>query len=96
MPLAAAEFIVTTVELYLACGAAFATVFLWRWVGVLDPAAAHGTLGFRVLVFPGVAMLWPIFAIRLVQGMREPPEEWTAHRATAGRPQRDRKVEVLL
>jgi hypothetical protein len=41
-------------------------MFLWRWVGRLDPAAEHGTWGFRVLVFPGVAMFWPLFLVRVM------------------------------
>jgi hypothetical protein len=95
MSVRVAEFIVTTIGLYMACGAAFSAVFLWRWVGILDPAATQGTVGFRLVVFPGVAMLWPVFAFRLVRGFAEPPDEWTAHRAAARRAGRDRKVEVL-
>lgn len=95
MSVAAAEFIVMTLEWYLGCGALFAAVFLWRWVGILDPAAGQGTLGFRILVFPGVAMLWPLFAIRLVRGGTMPPDEWNAHRASARRDDRVRRVEVL-
>jgi hypothetical protein len=67
MTVVAAEFIVQTLAVYLGCGAMFAAVFLWRWIGILDPAAAHGTLGFRVLVFPGVAALWPLFVVRLIR-----------------------------
>lgn len=95
MTVNAAEFVVTAVALYLAFGAAFAAVFLWRWVGILDPLATHGTTGFRILVFPGVAMLWPVFALRLARGVMEPPDEWTAHRAAVRRAGRDTKVEVL-
>jgi hypothetical protein len=81
MSLATARFIVDTITIYLAIGAIFALVFLWQWVGRLDPLAAHGTMGFRVLVFPGVTALWPLFAIRLLRGVSSPPDEWTAHRA---------------
>lgn len=94
MSVATAEFVVTVAELYLVCGTVFATVFLWRWVGILDPAATHGTMGFRLLVFPGVTMLWPVFVIRLARGATEPPEEWTAHRAAVRHAGRDRKLEV--
>jgi hypothetical protein len=67
MTVAAAQVLVETITLYLGFGAAFAAVFLWRWVGGLDAAAAHGTLGFRLLVFPGVAALWPLFVVRLIR-----------------------------
>jgi hypothetical protein len=67
MTLAAAQVVVQTIAIYLGCGAVFAAVFLWRWVGILDSAAAHGTVGFRVLVFPGVATLWPLFLVRVIR-----------------------------
>jgi len=95
MSLAAAGFVVASLEWYFGCGAVFAAVFLWKWVGVLDPSAREGTLGFRVLVFPGVAMLWPVFVVRLLAGVRTPPDEWTAHRIAARRLGRTRRVEVL-
>jgi hypothetical protein len=62
-----AQVLVQAVAIYLGCGAAFAALFLWRWVGRLDAAAEHGTWGFRVLVFPGVATLWPLFAVRVLR-----------------------------
>jgi hypothetical protein len=67
MTVAAAKVLVDAVTLYFVCGAGFAVLFLWRWVGMLDAAAAHGTLGFRVLVFPGVTVFWPLFLVRLVR-----------------------------
>jgi hypothetical protein len=62
----AAQLLVQAVAIYLGFGAVFAAMFLWRWVGRLDTSAEHGTWGFRVLVFPGVAVFWPLFAARLV------------------------------
>ena len=67
MTLAAAQLLVNALGAYAAAGAVFAALFLWRWVGRLDPAAAHATWGFRVLVFPGVVLFWPLFAARLVR-----------------------------
>jgi hypothetical protein len=67
MTVPAAQSLVQTMAFYFALGATFALVFLWRWVGRLDPAAEHGTWGFRLLVFPGVAALWPLFVVRLIR-----------------------------
>ena len=72
MSLVAARFIVDAVTIYLAVGVVFALMFLWQWVGRLDPLAAHGTIGFRLLVFPGVTALWPLFAWRLLRGADAP------------------------
>lgn len=60
-----AQLLVQTTIIYAAIGGVFAAVFLWRWVGRLDSAAEHGSWGFRVVVFPGVAALWPLFLVRL-------------------------------
>ena len=67
MTVAAAQLLVQTLAIYVGVGAAFAALFVWRWVGRLDSAAEHGTWGFRVLVWPGVAALWPLFVIRLIR-----------------------------
>ena len=67
MTLATAELLVYLLESYAAAGALFAMIFLWRWVGQFDPAALHATWGFRVLVFPGVVLFWPLFAMRLLR-----------------------------
>lgn len=79
---------------YLAAGVLFGVPFLWRWVGRLDSAAARPTLGFCVLVFPGVVMLWPLLLSRLLGGATAPPDEWTAHRAVGRRRSRQR-IEIL-
>jgi hypothetical protein len=67
MTLATAHLLVNLVGVYAAAGAIFAVLFLWRWVGRLDPAAAHATWGFRMLVFPGVVTFWPLFVSRLLR-----------------------------
>lgn len=45
---------------YATAGAIFATLFIWRALPALDPAAGCGTWGFRLLIAPGVAALWPV------------------------------------
>ena len=67
MTLATAELLVHLLESYAAAGALFSALFLWKWIGQIDPAAAHGSWGFRVLVFPGLVVFWPLFAARLLR-----------------------------
>jgi hypothetical protein len=67
MTVAAAQLLVHFVTVYAGLGAVFAAMCLWRWIGRLDPAAEHGTWGFRVLVFPGVAVFWPLFVVRVIR-----------------------------
>jgi uncharacterized membrane protein YfcA len=52
---------------YLTAGFLFAVPFVARWAGRLDPAARAGTLGFRLLILPGAALLWPLLARRVVR-----------------------------
>jgi hypothetical protein len=66
--------------LYLLCGIIFAVPFVTVGVGRIDPHAVHGSWGFRVLILPGTALLWPLLAKRWLQGRHEPPEENNAHR----------------
>ena len=71
---------------YLVCGTLFAVAFVTAGVGRIDPHAVHGSWGFRVIIFPGTALLWPLLAKRWLQGRHEPPEEKTAHKCAAVRP----------
>jgi hypothetical protein len=83
MPVFLAHWIVLVTGVYLAIGLAFALPFVFRWVGRVDPAAQSGTLGFRLLIIPGSALLWPLLAGRLLRGSTGPPEERNAHRVAA-------------
>jgi len=68
---------------YLACGLAFAIPFALAGVEKIDPHAAHGSWGFRVLVIPGTVAFWPLLLRRWVNGVKRPPEEHNAHRRAA-------------
>jgi hypothetical protein len=81
-----AMLLVHALEIYVLLGVVFALPFAVSWVGRIDPHAAAGTWGFRVVIVPGVIALWPLLASRLIRRRREPPDEWTAHRRRAGGP----------
>jgi hypothetical protein len=68
---------------YLVCGLTFAIPFALFGVKRIDPRAAHGSRGFRVLIIPGTMALWPVLLKRWASGAKEPPEECTAHRRAA-------------
>lgn len=48
---------------YLLAGIGVAVGFLARGIARMDPAAA-GANGFRVVIFPGLVLLWPLVAWR--------------------------------
>jgi len=62
----AAAFIVWLGWLYLLVGVVFAGFFVMRWAIRLDLAAGQSTPGFRVMIFPGAAILWPLLVILLL------------------------------
>ena len=78
-----AEFLLITAGIYLLCGFVFAIPFVLVGVRRIDPHAAHGSWGFRVLIIPGTMFLWPLLARRWMKGVHEPPEEGNAHRLAA-------------
>ncbi len=80
--LTAATWLVSLVAIYLGVGLVFAIAFVWKGVGRIDPSAAEGTFGFRLLIIPGTAALWPILARRWLAG-EGPPAESNPHRDAA-------------
>ena len=54
---------VTLGAAYLLAGMGVAGSFLARGIARMD-AAADGAAGFRVLIFPGLVLLWPVVAWR--------------------------------
>ena len=70
--------VVWTVELmqiYAVMGVVFAIAFVFRGAGRIDPVARDGSWGFRVLIFPGAATLWPLLLWRWIAATRRPVHE---------------------
>lgn len=59
-----AKMILLAVALYAAAGLAFALAFIIRGVGRIDPVAGGSRWGFRLLILPGSAALWPVLALK--------------------------------
>jgi hypothetical protein len=83
MRLDIARFLVALLELYALAGVAFAGLFLPRAVTRLDPRVADAPASLRLLILPGVAALWPLFAWRWLSGASEPIER-NPHRSRTG------------
>lgn len=80
--MALAEFLVAAAGSYLAAGLVFALAFVTAGVQRVDPAARGAPWGFRLLILPGAAALWPLLLARWVRGA-PPPTERNAHRDAA-------------
>jgi hypothetical protein len=66
--------------IYFVCGLLFAVPFVLAGAKKIDPHAARGSWGFRVLIVPGATAFWPLLLRRWLGGVQEPPEERTPHR----------------
>ena len=60
---------------YPIIGCFFAIAFVAAGIQRVDPQASGAGLGFRVLVLPGVAALWPWLLYRWVRSLRFMDEE---------------------
>ena len=56
----AGETIEAALGVYAALGAVFAIAFVGRGIGSVDPVAKNSSIGFRLIVVPGVVALWPL------------------------------------
>ncbi|MDA7494457.1 hypothetical protein N8467_00155 [bacterium] len=68
MPTPTATAVAYAIELYLLVGLLFAIWFALRGAAKLDPAAANGSWGFRLLLVPQTIVIWPLALIRLAGG----------------------------
>jgi hypothetical protein len=62
-----AKLLTAVLALYLGLGGVFAIGFSLAWAGRLDPVAREGSVGFRLLILPGAALLWPWLLLRVVK-----------------------------
>lgn len=52
--------LLATVSLYVAIGLLFAGAFLTVGISRVDPVSKGSGIGFRLIILPGVAALWPV------------------------------------
>ena len=50
-------------------GAVFAVAFVTMGIQRVDSVAEHAPLGFRLIVLPGVAALWPLMLVRWLRAV---------------------------
>ncbi len=65
-----AELFVDLVGAYAAAGIVFAFAFVMAGISRLDPVAKNSSLGFRLILIPGAALLWPLLLRRWMREAR--------------------------
>ncbi|MBM3804790.1 MAG: hypothetical protein FJW26_21075 [Acidimicrobiia bacterium] len=61
-----ADWMIRLLGCYALVGALFAVPFVTVGAAKLDPRSAGSGFGFRVMIFPGAAALWPWLLLRWV------------------------------
>ena len=59
-----AELLVDALTAYGLVGLVFAVAFVTMGIQRVDSVAEHAPLGFRLIVVPGAAALWPLLLVR--------------------------------
>ncbi len=56
----AVEIILILFEIYLLLGVLFVVPFLLKGLTKVDETAHGGTIGFKIIIIPGVIVFWPV------------------------------------
>jgi hypothetical protein len=54
------QIILMLILLYVSAGIVFAIAFVIRGAQVIDEGAKGGSIGFRMMIFPGCIIFWPV------------------------------------
>ena len=60
--------LLVTAGSYAAMGLLFAGAFLTVGISRVDPVSKRSGIGFRLIILPGVAALWPMLLTRWIRG----------------------------
>ena len=66
----AVQIVLSALGIYLITGLLFGLVFIIAGVQRTDHAASGAGIGFRLIIFPGVAVLWPLLLSRWIRVTR--------------------------
>jgi hypothetical protein len=65
------EIIMITVLIYLILGMLFVVPFLVKGMTKVDKGAHGGTIGFKIIIMPGVIVFWPTLMSKWVKAIRK-------------------------
>ena len=65
-----AQWLVAALGVYVAAGLLFGAAFVLRGIDFVDSAAHGAGAGFRLLVLPGAAALWPVLLRKWLEARR--------------------------
>ena len=60
-------YILMIIVFYVAVGIAFSVIFIWKGLTTVDPSARGTGIGFKILIFPGLIIFWPVFVNKWIK-----------------------------
>ena len=65
-----AEIVLIIVAVYLLVGVLFVIPFLMKGLNKIDEGAHGSTIGFKIIIIPGVIVFWPVLLKRWVKNLK--------------------------
>ena len=56
---------------YTLCGLVFAIAFIAKGLNIVDEGAHGSSIGFKIIIIPGVVVLWPFLLFRWLQKIKK-------------------------
>jgi hypothetical protein len=69
------EIILIIAVLYLLAGVLFVIPFLVKGISKVDEGAHGGTIGFKIIIIPGVIVFWPVLLKKWLEKRKNDPTE---------------------
>jgi len=66
------EIVLIIVSIYLLLGVLFVIPFLIKGLTKVDEGARDGTIGFKIIIIPGVIVFWPLLLRKWVKANQRP------------------------
>ena len=66
----AVNILLVIAALYLLCGLLFAVPFIIKGVDKIDESAHGGSIGFRIIIIPGVMVFWPLLLSKWINATK--------------------------
>jgi hypothetical protein len=64
------EILLIIAAVYLALGVLFVIPFLMKGLNKIDEGAHGSTIGFKIIIIPGVIVFWPVLLSNWMKGKR--------------------------
>ncbi|HLK27642.1 MAG TPA: hypothetical protein VKT28_03620 [Puia sp.] len=65
------EIILAVIGIYLICGFVFAIAFVTKGINKVDEGAHGSTIGFKIIIIPGVIVFWIFLLKKWLQANKE-------------------------